>query len=198
MSGTDNAEKGEEKNEAKIGGFDLKKLRLTQDFTSIVPVKKEIVTVAVRKPDKHEWVRVHDTARFDTAVLDAKVERETFLVDQSLWGELHSELTPKVLFLTVSRSGTPFVWPIRLPGPDGRLDPWNESAMRAALLARTKWVRVSSNMAAGSYDVHTTSHEIGMPEWPELSFEKVIEIAFKDRIISDRGHAYLRRLRGEL
>ena len=35
------------------------------------------------------------------------------------------------------------------------------------------------------------------PEWPDLSFEAMYRIAFRDRLISSPDHPVLKRLRGE-
>ena len=40
-----------------------------------------------------------------TAVLDLKEERETYLVDRPLWSELPNELVPKILYVAVTRQG---------------------------------------------------------------------------------------------
>lgn len=179
--------------------MDLGRLRLPQNFAGLTPVKREIVTVPIRKPDKHEWVRVHTTHRFETALLENKQDREIFAVDQDLWSSLQAELVPKILFLSVSKQGNLFLWPIRLPGEDGRIDHWNESAMRAATLAQSKWIRVMANMSAGYYDVRTPVADLGPAEWPEnVSFDALVEIAFKGRVISSSDHPVLRRLRGEV
>lgn len=74
---------------------DLSKLRLSQDFAATVGVKKLLTTVPVRKPNGQEFVRVHpgEEYRLQTAVLELKVERETYLVASELWAELPGELS---------------------------------------------------------------------------------------------------------
>ena len=73
--------------------LNLNKLRLSQDFANKVGVKKAIITVPVRKPGRQDFVRVHpDPAmRLETAVLELKDDRETYLVDPDLWSELPGE-----------------------------------------------------------------------------------------------------------
>ena len=53
------------------GQFNLEDLRLSQDFTTNVGVKKLVTTVPTRKPHRQEFVRVHpDPAyRLETAAL---------------------------------------------------------------------------------------------------------------------------------
>src|SRR2546425_7405855 len=120
-------------------GLDLNALRLNQNFLAQTGVKKLLTTVPVRKPNKQDFIRVHADHRLETMVLELKDENETYLVAQHLWPELSSELVPKALIGTVNRQGVYFIWPVKLPGSDGRLDDWNISAAEAAQLARDEW-----------------------------------------------------------
>jgi hypothetical protein len=181
--------------------FDVKSLRLSQDFESAVGVKKLVKTVPVKKPSKEWFVRTHpDPAyRLQTAVLELKEDRETYLVAPGLWTELVSEPTfsPRLLVTSITRQGVLFVWPIRIPGSDGRTDEWSKSALAAADEAKTQWVRVTSNMHLGAYDVAVASGQVANPSWPDITFQEIIKIAFRDKMISDWDHPVLRRLRGE-
>ena len=181
--------------------FDPENLRLSQDFTAMVGVKKQLLTVPVRKPAKEWFVRAHpDPAyRVQTAVIELKEDRETYLVDQSLWHELAAESTfsPRALFTAASRQSVVFIWPVRLPGQDGKIDDWSRSALEAAELATKKWVRVQSNMALGAYDVYEALADIPEPDWPAVPFKELLRVAFKDRFIDALDHPVLRRLRGE-
>ena len=70
--------------------FDLARLRLSQDFAGQIGVKKAIITVPVRKPQRQWFIRAHPDPswRLETAVLDVTDERETYLVEPELWDEL--------------------------------------------------------------------------------------------------------------
>ena len=46
----------------------LEELRLSQDFADTVGVKKEILTVPVRKPDRQSFVRVHPDESYRTGL----------------------------------------------------------------------------------------------------------------------------------
>src|SRR4030095_16139946 len=102
----------------------------------------------------------------------------------------------KMLFTTIDRQGIVSMWPIRLPGPDGRLDAWNRSAFDAAQIAMTRWIRVKANMALGAYEVFEATAPLPDPEWPTHSFRDLVEIAFKDLLIATLDHPVLRTLRG--
>ncbi|HIG66207.1 MAG TPA: hypothetical protein EYQ43_11810 [Methyloprofundus sp.] len=179
--------------------FDPQKLRLSQNYGASAGVKKLITTIPVRKPGKQDFVRVHPDPAYsiETAVLEFKEEGETFLVAPELWDALPGELTSKALLPTINRQKVISLWPIRLPGEDGRIDAWNQSAMDAAMLAQKHWVRVSANMGLGAYDVYEATGEIPEPQWPELDLGQLLEIAFKGKFITDLNHPAIKRLRGE-
>jgi hypothetical protein len=179
---------------------DLDGLRISQDFAVSVGVKKALLTVPVRKPAKEWFIRTHPKLRIETCVLELKEDRETYLVAPALWPELASESTfgPRALFAGMNRQNVLFVWPIRLPGPDGKIDDWNRSALEAASMAESRWVRVASNMALGAYDVFEATAAWPEPEWPNLPLNEVLRTAFKGRVIDAFDHPKLRQLRGEV
>ena len=180
--------------------FDLEHIRLSQDFGDMVGAKKLLTTVQVRKPTRQEFIRVRpgEDWRIDTAVLEVKEERETYLVDPSLWPILPGEITPKVLVTAVNRQNVVFLWPLRLPGSDGRVNQWSQSALEASILATEGWICVKANMSAGAYEVYQAGGSLPDPVWPEESFQDLIRIAFKDRFIKDVDHPVIHRLRGEI
>ena len=180
--------------------FDLEELRLSQDFEALVGVKKKIITVPVRKPHRQLFFRVHpdDSWRLETAVLNDKEDRETYLVSPEMWSELPDEIVPTVLFTTLSRQGVVSLWPVRLPGKDGRHDAWSQSALEAAQIATKQWIRLVANMSLGAYEVYVASGDLPEPEWPSISFRELLQIAFKDKFIQSLDHPVVRRLRGEL
>src|SRR5262245_34601773 len=97
----------------------------------------------------------------------------------------------------MNRQNVLFVWPVRLPGPDGKLDDWNRSALEAAAMAETQWVRVASNIPLGAYDVFTATANWPEPSWPDLTLEEILRVAFKKRSIESLDDPTLKRLRGE-
>jgi hypothetical protein len=111
---------------------------------------------------------------------------------------LAGEVYPVCLFLAVNRQGDVFLWPVKLPGADGRSNSWNESALAAARLAEEKWVRVAANMGAGMYDTYEAAGELSEPTWPELSLAELLKLAFRDRFIETVDHPVLRAIRGEV
>lgn len=178
--------------------FDLASLRLPQNFEDTSGVKRIVTTVPVRKPDRTWFVRVRpgEEWRLSTGIVELKDERETYLVAPSLRHELASEMTPKVLFTAINRQGVLFLWIVKLPNVDGRSDTWSQSALAAATQAEGGWVRVIPNNTLGGYDLYTARAGLPDPEWPDLSFQEIIRLAFKDRMIDSLDHPVVRRLKG--
>ena len=181
-------------------GNDFSKFRLSQDFASQIGVKKILTNVPVRKPSKQEFVRVHpdEAWRMEIALIEIKDEREVYLVAPELLGELSEFTTPACLFTTISRQKVLTLWPVKLPGLDGRSNPWHESALDAAKLAINSWVRVSANMSLGAYEVFEARSEMPAPEWPEsgMNFNSLLGIAFRGRIIDSMEHPIVNALLG--
>lgn len=182
------------------GILDLGKLRLSQNFEKKLGVKKAITHVPVRRPNRQEFVRTYpdDSFHFSTAVLELKEEAEVYLVDSALWAELSGEIVAKILITTINRQGILSLWPIRLPDADGRLDSWNQSALDAAEMARNRWVRIAANRSLGAYDCFIACGDLPEPEWPDLSFQQIMNLAFRGNYIQDFSHPVIRKLRGEV
>jgi hypothetical protein len=182
--------------------FDPATLRLSQDTAAGLGIKKALLTVPVRKPDKSWFVRVHPDPAYhlETFVVELKEDREVYLVARPLWLALGAEATfsPRALFTAINRQGVLFLWPIRLPGADGKVDEWSRTALQAADMATKGWVRVFANMALGAYEVWEANGQIADPQWSDLPMLELLRIAFKHRLIDTLDHPVLRRLRGEV
>ena len=98
------------------------------------------------------------------------------------------------LHTAINRQNQVFLWPIKLP-TDGRRNPWLETAMDAAAEAERRWVRVVAGR--GCYDVFSAScPDLADPEWPEESFNDLLRLAFKDRLVDRPDHPVVQRLAG--
>ena len=114
---------------------DLSALRLDQSYADTVGVKKLLTTVPVRKPGRQEFVRVNPDPSFrltPAAIIEVKEDREVYLVTPDMAQALGGEFSTVTLFIAISRQGTLFVWPVKLPAPDGRRNEWHRSAAEAA------------------------------------------------------------------
>jgi hypothetical protein len=59
-----------------------------------------------------------------------------------------------------------------------------------------KWVRVTANMSLGAYEIWEAVGNLPEPEWPQLSFQDILKIAFRDRIVDRPDHPLIMKLRG--
>lgn len=182
------------------GGIDLAAIRLSANFEEAAGVQRLLTTVPVRKPTRTEFFRVHPATEYRViaGIIELKEERETYLVAGGLAQQLPAEVAIKCLHTCINRQGVLFLWPIRIPGSDGRRDSWSTSAARSADLATRKWTRMVANMGLGAYDVYEANGIAQEPPWPQKTFSELVQIAFADRYISTEDHPVLRQLRGEV
>ena len=178
---------------------DLSKLRLSQEFLETAGAKKILTTVPVHKPRKQDFVRVHPDKAFREAfaIVELKDDRERYLITPDIAAALPTEIVTEMLYTAINRQRVVFLWPVRLPAPDGRVNEWHRSAQEAAEHAMHHWVRIVANMSLGAYEIIEAPAQIPDPEWPECTFHDLIKIAFRDRIISGFDHPVLKKLRGE-
>ena len=178
--------------------FDLSKLRLSQDFVETGGVKKLLTTVPVRKPAPHDFIRVHRDAsyRATVALVEFRDERETYLITTNIARELPGEFVSATLYTAINRQGVVHLWPVRLPAPDGRVLEWHRSAAEAAERGMDRWIRVRANMSLGAYEMSEAAATIPDPVWPELSYQELLRVAFRDRLVDRLDHPVIKRLRG--
>ena len=175
---------------------DFSRFRLSQNFGNVSGVKKQLSTVPVRKPNKTQWVRVHPEKKMDAKLLKyGEKDEDLYLVEPELQAEVGQLARAHRLVLAIDRQGDPFLWPIVLPDENCRLN-WHLSALEAAQNAELEWTRIQSNMNIGAYDIFTAEGNLKEPEWPELSLDEILDIAFKNKIINRLDHQVLLQLRG--
>jgi hypothetical protein len=183
--------------------FALESLKCDQDFTKLSGAKSLLTTVPVKKPSKEVFIRCHPSPdfRIQTLVLELKDDKDKaiYLLSEELRPILAMEATVSLRWLItyITRAGNLGIWPIRLPGSDGKLDTWNKSALVAAQEAESRWVRVTPDQSVGAYSVVVGPDKVPAPTWPDIDFQGIIRIAFKDYMISDWDHPVLKKLRLE-
>ena len=118
-------------------------------------------------------------------MIDLKDDREDYSGAPEILPELVGEFVYKTIFTAINRQGVVFLWPVRLPAPDDRKSDWPRSAREAAEMAMNKWLRIQANMSLGAYEITVAAAEMAEPVWPELSFQELVRIAYRDRMITD-------------
>jgi hypothetical protein len=182
-----------------LNPFDPAALRLSQSFADTVGVKKLLTTVPVRKPNRQDFVRVHPEPAYretPIAIIELKEDRETYLLTPGIAQQLPGEFNAVTIYTAINRQGVLQLWPVKLPGPDGKHNEWHRSAGEAAERAMEQWVRVKSNTSLGAYELELASGNLPEPVWPDISFEDILKIAFRDRYVDRVDHPLLQKLRG--
>ena len=178
--------------------FDPDSLRITGDVNT-VGAEKLLVRLPVRKPTRQEFFRVHVNIeyRLPCAILEINAEREFYLVTPEALPALAEDVRHVELRLCLNRQGAPFMWPVPMPGPDGRTNSWHESAREAANRAEKSWIRMIAVMAEGGYSIYIATGAIPDPQWPEKTFQELLQLAFKDgKLIDSEDHPVVQQLNG--
>lgn len=170
----------------------LDALKIDQDYSQKVPVKKILTTVPIRKPDKQSFVMVHPDYNIQVGLIEIKQRSETYLVLPSLFDDLYKEIVRYILFLSITRNNDPFLWPVVFPSDNS----WHKSLLEAVEQAKTQWVRVITNHSISGYDVLSPLDKLSDPVWPEMSFNDILRKAFDGRIIDTLEHPIVKELRG--
>jgi hypothetical protein len=175
--------------------FDLASLRIDDDDEQIA--QEQIVEVPVGRPSKDNFFRVHPSHDFrlpKVAVMKIGdgVNRETYL----LYPHVRTCLSPTeyslcTLYTYIDEQGDIGLWPVTLPGSTGKVNAWHSSALKAAELAQSQWVRIAAHKK--HYKVHMCAYFLPVPDWGEVCFDKLVEVAFKGRIIKDPNHEIIKK-----
>lgn len=178
--------------------FDPEYLRLDQSFLVGAGVKRVLNTIPTRKPNPQDFIRVNadEKYRMPTAVIELKDDREFYLLPPPVAKQLPGEYVTVMLYLAINRQGVLFLWPVKLPGIDGKVLEWHRSAADAAEHAMKHWVRVKANTSLGAYEYFEATAKIPDQEWPQLTYQELLRIAFKDRYVDSVDHLVVRKLRG--
>jgi hypothetical protein len=184
--------------------FSVEALRLDQSFEEKSGVRKLLTTVPVRKPTKQEWVRVHpDEAYRNTfAVIKLEEAGEFYILTPAIARELTNETLKVTIYTAINKQNVVFLWPARVPDPEGRICNWHTTAIEAAEMAMKRSVRVKSNRALGAYEIALQDDPIpeNDPVWPELSFSELLSIGFRKvgRYVDSLDHPVVKQLQGRL
>ena len=177
--------------------IDLAKVRLSQDFAAMTKTEKLLIHVPVRKPPKHQFVRVHPSEDYRLECFVVEIDGDdTYLIDPELVGLMTGLARPVRLHLYVTRHGAPALWPLKLPGEDGKTNPWHESAAECAGIAMEKWVRLIPNRELGAYDVVVADGIPTEPAWPNKDMGELVTKAFRDRYVDSEDHPLVHELLG--
>jgi hypothetical protein len=173
----------------KVGGFHIQS-----------KVKKRQLVIPARKPEPTWFVRVHPDPDYtrEAYVIELKDKRQTYLIlNDDLVNELLGEVAFKMkrLAVAITKQGTLFVWESATEWEGDKGGLWTSSILEAMDQAREEWVRVVAGEVA--YETIPPKGTLPDPVWPDRTFEDIVGVAYKGRIIPGIDHKVLRELRGE-
>jgi hypothetical protein len=175
---------------------DLAALEVTP--TSQIGAREILSCIAVRKPKNNEYIRVSPDPNnsLTTIVYEDKDEGETYFVSPEMRPLMIAGTATKMLTLAVNQTGTPFIWPVPVDDEFSRKNNWNESARTAYHQAKTQWVKLVGDRAAGQYRIYIAEGELPAPRWPDRPFAELLALAFNNRKIDREDHPIIRAMRG--
>lgn len=174
------------------------KLRIDQSYTDpTFGVRKPLTTVPVRRPPKTEWFRVHPTNMIDVPFLELKDKGESYFCTNEIAAIVGDVAVPVRLRQCVTRQGTTFLWPIKLPRGNKRADAWHTSAAEAAALGVKRWIRLVPDMELGAYQPLEALGINDEPKWPAESWAHIFRVATRDLVIDTDDHVVVREILGQ-
>jgi hypothetical protein len=129
---------------------------------------------------------------------DDDLDRETYIVTPSC-ADAVLEVARKVrLFTCISKRGTVFLWPAKLPVEANSGRRYSETALKIAEQAKTVWVRMWGDRNLGAYAMVRARGHLEEPKWPDKTLRDLLSVAFESRIIDRPDHPLIRELNGDL
>lgn len=198
-NGAEPSSRGEARRKTAAEVFaDMAKLRAAEE-APLIDTVEHLVNVAVRKPKPGEFFRVHPDPEMSLriTIYENREDQSIYYVEPPARPLLAELLRVALLVTCINQAGVIFLWAIKLADDNrGGGRAWSESAMRAALLGKDKWVRLIGEIGNGAYRVFSAKGELPEPIWPDRSLQDYLVVAFEGRIIDDPEHDVIRRLQG--
>lgn len=116
--------------------------------------------------------------------------RDPYIVAPSIAATKTEEDTirPVLVVRYVTMAGEEGLWALKLNPPDGRSNNWNTSALNILELAESGWVRIVSLRKHYRHQVSRKTFDEVPPKFTDRPFSELIDIAFKDRIVTTLDH----------
>lgn len=117
--------------------------------------------------------------------------RDPYIVAPSIAKEKTEEDTirPVMIVRYVTMAGEEGLWALKLNPPDGKSNNWNTSALNILELAEVgKWVRIVNAGKHYRHQVSKKKFDKVPPKFTDRSFSDLVNIAFKDRIVTTFDH----------
>lgn len=178
----------------------LMQSKLPENFVSSAGGIKLPTKPTFGKLSKQRFSRIHpgDDYKFPIYVVEDKESGEDYIATPDMAPLLGKMAQPKILRLAVDNAGTPKLIAQPIVDQLTRVTLWTTTMLDAIERAETEWVRIESNMDSQQYFVIVAASDLGEPNWPNQSMDKLIEAVFLGRIISHEGHPLIQQLQGRV
>jgi hypothetical protein len=195
---------GDQREERAVDDFDcLETFALPQDFNP--GVLEEDPPVVVRRPGAWDYFRVHpDPAMTLTVgIVEIADERDApYLVVPAMYSLFGKLVSKRQLFVCKTSLMGPqavFLWPAKLPQDNRRGGGglYNETALKAAERAKTRWTKIESDEVLKCYRIFGPQEPIDEPRWPDVTLLGLMRKGFGDGyLVKSSDHPLVRRYKG--
>jgi len=187
----------ETEEKTKLKGFNLDEFK-ARPIDPSAKRKKRILTIPVGKPNKQNFFRVHPKMEYPAYILDWEEDRTSYLVHPDIADLIPNQVKYKILYVSIYATNTPFLLSVPQPDSEGRWNNWHESLSEAVTIAKKKWIRLEADLTSQGYNIIEAIGNYGNPEWPEMTMEEFLEIAFKNTQIVEEDHPKIKELYGKI
>ncbi len=160
-------------------------------------VNPPVNDVPVRKPDKLKFYRVHPKFVLDRYILVVRdgMDETNYLITPELRLHVPEAVTKARIYPYIGTTKTVALWRVNHPKEGSRRNrKVYDSAARATEAAKSEWTRIWWNMDTSSYSHQTARVDLGEPQWPDMDFQEMLEIAFDGLVIDTADHPVLRAI----
>jgi hypothetical protein len=165
-------------------------------------IRKTVVTADVRveRPHGDAWFQLNpnEKAAFDAYVVKDADKRYYYVTDAMLTDPvLYPRLKPVILVEgALWPPEVPYIVPFHYPDPDREIPAYTSAWVayeqaRAGIWTQMRW-------EDGAYKVWQAENNPHPATFSGKDLSELLAIGFKDRIINDPSHPYVRKLRGDV
>ena len=167
-----------------------------QELTATV--KGTVTYIPIKKPSPQSWIYIPSNPglRSNVAILELEERRECYLVHPEVAASLDGEVSNRILVPYFDRENAIFIWAIKLTDRWGKENSWTISARAIVHEYVDQWIKIQAVPTGGCYEVKKIPSSVPPPEIPEGGRKFLMDLAFKDRIITSLDHPVIQKLKG--
>jgi len=180
----------------KIDGFDMS-IYVAKPYETQIVTKREIVRVPVKKPGGQIFFRIHPTEEIPVWLLKWEDDGEQYVINPKMLKFLDDQAKLNILYLGITLSGHPFLFPVQQKDANGKWNSWHESAFNIITMAKKQWLRMVAERQINGYEPYVAEQKHPEPEWPQKTMMEYLAIAFREKRIDTEDHPIIKSLKGK-